>query len=83
LDYRGTTGIKALKIAMSSTPVLTLPNFGHQCVIETDACDKGVGDVLSQGGHPVAFFGKALSIANQKLSTYEKEFLVVLMAVDK
>jgi hypothetical protein len=46
-------------------------------------CEKGVGVVLSQNGHPIAFFSKALDTVNQKLSTYENEFLVVLMAVDK
>jgi hypothetical protein len=46
----------SLKKAMSSTLVLSLPNFDHQFVIETDACDKGVGVVLSQQGHLVAFF---------------------------
>jgi hypothetical protein len=59
---------------MNSTPVLALPDFSLQFVIETDACDKGVRAVLSQNGHPVAFLSKALSSANQKLSTYENEF---------
>jgi hypothetical protein len=68
---------------MTSTPVLALPNFELEFVIETDACESGVGVVLSQQGHPVAFFNKSLSVANKKLSTYEKEFLAVLMAVDK
>jgi hypothetical protein len=39
--------------------------------------------VLTQNGHPVAFFSKALNVTNQKLSIYEKEFLVILMVVDK
>jgi hypothetical protein len=39
--------------------------------------------VLSQGGHPIAFFSKTLSANNKKLSAYEKEFLVVMMTVDK
>jgi hypothetical protein len=68
---------------MCSAPVLTLPNFSEPFEIETDACEKGVGAVLSQNGHLVAFFSKALGISNQKLSTYEKEFLAVLMAIDK
>jgi hypothetical protein len=63
-----------LKQAMCHAPVLTLPDFEVGFEIETDASDKGVGAVLSQQGHPVAFFNKALSSSNQKLSTYEKEF---------
>jgi hypothetical protein len=78
-----TLAFHELKHAMCSAPVLTLPNFEEPFKIETDACDKEVGAVLSQAGHLVAFFSKALSVNNQKLSTYEKEFLVVLMAVDK
>jgi hypothetical protein len=72
-----------LQTAKDSTLVLSLPDFNLQFVIETDACDKGVGAILSQGGHPVAFFSKALSVANQKLSMYEKEFIAVLMVVEK
>jgi hypothetical protein len=42
-----------------------------------------VGALLSQQGNPVDFFSKALSSSNQKLLTYEKEFLAILMVVDK
>lgn len=72
-----------LKLAMVNTPVLALPNFAHPFTIETDACDTGVGAVLAQEGHPIAYFSKALGVKNQKLSTYEKEFLAVMMAVDR
>jgi hypothetical protein len=36
-----------------------------------------------QQGHPVAYLSKALSPRNQALSTYEKECLAILMAVEK
>jgi hypothetical protein len=72
-----------LKQAMVSTPVLAFPDFTKEFIVETDACDTGIGAVLSQDGHPIAYFSKGLSIVNQTLSTYEKEFLAVLMAVDK
>jgi hypothetical protein len=51
--------------------------------VETDACQSGVGAVLMQQGHPVAYLSKALSPRNQALSTYEKECLAILMAVEK
>jgi hypothetical protein len=71
------------KKAMTSTPVLALPNFEETFVVETDACDKGLGAVLSHKGHPVAFYSKALGVSNCKLSIYEKEFLAILMDVDR
>jgi hypothetical protein len=74
---------QALKMTMCSVPVLDLLDFREPFEIEIDACEKGVGVVLSQRGHLVAFFSEALSATNQKLSTYEKELLAVLMAVDK
>jgi hypothetical protein len=42
--------------ALMSTPVLAIPNFDDIVVVETDACDKGIGAVLSQKEHPIAFF---------------------------
>ena len=52
-------------------------------MIETDACDMGIGAVLMQSGHPIAYYSKALGPVNQKLSIYEKEFLAIIMALDK
>jgi hypothetical protein len=72
-----------LKKAMTTTHVLAFPDFSKEFVVETDACDTGIGAVLSQEGHHLAYFSKGLSVNNQKLSTYEKEFLAVLMVVDK
>lgn len=72
-----------LKTAMSQTPVLAIPNFDKPFCIETDAFDVGIGAVLMQEGHPVAYYSKALGINNQKLSIYEKEFLAITMAVER
>jgi hypothetical protein len=71
-----------LKQAMISTHVLAFPDFSKEFVVETNAYDNGIGVVLSQDDHPVVYFSKGLSVVNQKLSTYEKEVLAV-MVVDK
>lgn len=71
-----------LKQAMVNTPVLALPDFQVPFVVETDACATGIGAVLMQQGHPIAYLSKALGVQNSKLSIYEKEFLAVIMAID-
>ncbi|XP_040244116.3 uncharacterized protein [Aegilops tauschii subsp. strangulata] len=74
---------QALKNQLITAPVLALPDFSQQFVIETDASDKGVGAVLQQRGHPIAFMSKALCPRYQGLSAYEKEYLAILVAVDQ
>lgn len=71
-----------LKQALVTAPVLQLPDFSKPFTIETDASAKGIGAVLQQYGHPIAYISKALGPKNQGLSTYKKECLAILMAVD-
>jgi RNase H-like domain found in reverse transcriptase/Reverse transcriptase (RNA-dependent DNA polymerase) len=73
----------ALKDAMCRAPVLAMPDFSKEFIVETDASDQGVGVVLMQGRRPIAYVSKALGPKNQSLSTYEKELLVLLIAVQK
>lgn len=77
-----TTSFEALTSALVTAPVLALPNFQKQFIIETDAIDLGVGAILQQDGHPLAFFSKPLGPRNRGLSTYEKELLAILLAVE-
>ena len=63
--------------------MLALPDFTKQFEIETDACDAGVGAVLLQGGHPIAFVSRGLGPRTKGLSTYEKEYMAILLAVEQ
>jgi hypothetical protein len=71
-----------LKYALVLAPVLALPDFSKTFYIETDALDCGVGAVLMQDYHPLAFVSKALGSRMRELSTYEKEYVFVLLAVE-
>lgn len=71
-----------LKREMSSAPVLALPDFAQPFYIETDASEAGVGAVLLQGGRPLAYFRKSI-VGPRENSTYEKELLAALMAINR
>lgn len=55
-----TEAFQLLKQAVTSPPVLVLPNFTQDFVIECDASRIGIGAVLMQFGHPIAFYSHAL-----------------------
>lgn len=73
----------ALKKAMTTTPVLSYPDFTKPFVVETDVSGVGIGAVLMQEGHPVAFYSSKLSDRMQNGSTYAKELYAITQAVSK
>jgi hypothetical protein len=68
---------------VANTQLLALPYFNQQFVVETGASDIGLGVVLMQEDKPIAFLSKPLSRNNKLLSIYEKEFLALIMAVER
>lgn len=74
---------KLLKEAMVSPPVLALPDFSKEFIVEIDALGAGVEVVLMQQGHPIAFISKALSARHQSMFVYKKELFAIVHTVTK
>ncbi|KAJ9543643.1 hypothetical protein OSB04_023350 [Centaurea solstitialis] len=70
-----------MKKVMTSPPLLKLPNFAQPFEVECDASGKGIGAVLMQNRRPIAYFSKALSASNLSKSTYEKELMALVLAI--
>ena len=78
-----TQAFQALKNALVEAPVLHLPNFALEFVIETDASNVGIDVVLMQAGHPLSYFIKKLGPRMLASSTYLKELYAIVAAVKK
>jgi hypothetical protein len=76
------SAFEALKSALMVAPMLALPDFNKSFQLQTNASESGVGVVLLQDGYPLAFVSKSLGPRTRGLSTYDKEYLAILVAVE-
>ncbi|CAF4832911.1 unnamed protein product [Pieris macdunnoughi] len=77
----------ALKTFLTSTPVISCPDFKEPFIIQCDASNKGIGAVLSQKidglEKPIAYLSRKLNDREQLYSTSERELLSIVYAVEK
>uniref|UniRef100_A0A6N2MMB5 Integrase catalytic domain-containing protein n=1 Tax=Salix viminalis TaxID=40686 RepID=A0A6N2MMB5_SALVM len=79
-DADAAVAFTMLKQAMTTTPILAMPNFKEPFTIETDASGDGIGAVLTQQGRPIAYMSRALGVTKRTWSIYAKEMLAIRVA---
>jgi len=67
---------------MCATPILEIPYFTNTFFLEFDVLGRGLGVVMLQEGSPSTFTRKKLCGHNMGKSTYEKEMMAILHAID-
>nr|XP_051190735.1 uncharacterized protein LOC127304062 [Lolium perenne] len=80
-DEEAATAFAALQRALTTGPVLQMPDFDEPFVVDCDASGIGFGAVLHQGEGPLAFFSRPFAARHHKLAAYERELIGLVQAV--
>lgn len=81
-----------LKHKLTEAPVLVYPHFGpsaeqfvlprvHLLILQTYASATGIGAILDQGGHVVAYASRTLSSSERNYSVIQRECLAIIFAL--
>ena len=73
------TAFTQLKYALVHAPVLAIPDFDANFVVETNASNVAVDAVLIQHNWPVAFILKVLNSTQHNYHTIDHELLAIML----
>ena len=67
-----------MKKTIARETILAYPDFSKPFDVHTDASDRQLGAVISQGGKPLAFYSRKLNSAQRNYTTTERELLSIV-----
>ena len=72
-----------LKQILASEPILKLLDFDKTFEVIVDACGQGIGGILQQDRHPIAYESRQLRVHEKNYPTHDLELLAVIHALKK
>ncbi|CAF4588394.1 unnamed protein product, partial [Rotaria socialis] len=79
-----TDAFEILKKRLTNAPIMNTPNFEQPFILELDACEYGVGAVLTQEyeekKYVIAYASRTLSTAERNYGATEREALAIVWA---
>ena len=75
------TAFDGVKHALTTAPVLVMPDYSKPFELIADACGFGTGAALLQEGRPIAFLCKQFNAAERNYGVGEQELLAVVHAM--
>jgi hypothetical protein len=72
-----------IKKSLTSSPILQYYDPNLPCLLSVDASSNGVGAVLLQNEHPIAYASKAFTDTQKAWAQIEKEMYAIVFACEK
>lgn len=82
-EDRHQKSFEALREALATAPILAYYQKGKPITLSVDASQNGIGAVIMQDGHPLAYSSRSLTEAQQRYAQIEKEMLAIVHGCEK
>ena len=72
-----------MKELITQAPVLQYDDVKKEVSLECDSSEVGLGAVIKQGGHPIAYASRSLTKTERNYAQIEKECLAIVFAAER
>ena len=70
-----------LKVLLTTTPILKMPDMEQEFLVFTDASKQGLGCVLMQEGRVIAYASRKLRTHEENYATHDLEIAAIVYAL--
>ena len=74
-------GFNKLKELLTTAPILKIADLDKDFIVCTNACNEGLGGVLTQEGHAIAYESRKLKTHENNYATYDLELDAIIHAL--